>query len=149
MSSRRILGTLAVLLLPGCLAVWASDGRTADHGMTIIPAEGAIGPYSGAVLAGGFCFASGKIAKQRDGTFEEEVASALDQVEAQLDAVGLDLHDVVSATVYLTDMGNYGAFNEIYGARFGGKNFPARTCVAVAALPAGARVEVQVIAKLR
>ncbi len=108
-------------------------------------AEGAIGPYSGAVLAGDFCFVAGKIG-DRSGSFEQEVVSVLDAVEEELGRAGLQLSDVVAATVYLTDMERYGDFNKLYGARFQDP-YPARVCVAVAALPAGARVEVQVTAR--
>ncbi|MCZ6596243.1 MAG: Rid family hydrolase, partial [Planctomycetota bacterium] len=99
----------------------------------------------GAVLTAGLVFASGKIGSERDGAFAAEAASAIDAVEAELARSGLGLADVVSVTVYLTDMERYGEFNAIYAARFA-EPYPARTCVAVAALPAGARVEITAIA---
>ncbi len=108
-------------------------------------AEGAIGPYSGAVLTHGFVFASGKIGSEREGAFAAEASSAIDAVEAELARSDLGLADVVSVTVYLTDMTRYAEFNAIYAERFPDP-YPARTCVAVAALPAGARVEITAIA---
>jgi len=110
-----------------------------------LPAANAVGPYSGAVLSGDFCFVSGKIGK-RGVPFAMEAESAIDEVEAELKRAGLSLSDVVSANVYLTDIGFYSEFNEIYGRRFS-KPYPARTCVAVKELPVGASVEVQVIAR--
>ena len=74
--------------------------------------------------------------------------SAIDAVENQLRDLGLGLGDVLVATVYLTDMNRYGEFNKIYGSRFQ-EPYPARACVAVAALPAGARVEIMVTARAR
>lgn len=104
-----------------------------------------IGPYSSAILSGDFVFMSGKIG-ERGVSFAHEATTALDSIESELARVGLGLGDVVSATVYLTDMGRYAEFNDIYAARFP-KPFPARACVAVAELPAKAQVEVQVIAR--
>lgn len=129
--SRFIL--LAALLLAGC----------AGSGVTHREAEGALGPYSASVTTGDLCFVSGQIAPDAD--FAKEAEGALRKVEAQLKRCGLGLKDIVSATVFLTDMGLYGAFNEVY-ARVLPAPYPARACIAVRALPGGARVEVQVTA---
>lgn len=110
-------------------------------------APGALGPYSGSVEAGDLVFLSGKIG-DRGGTFEHEVETALDAVEAELGGLGLASADLVSVTVYLTDMQLYTAFNEVYARRIPAPH-PARACVAVAALPGGARVEVQAVARSR
>ena len=112
-----------------------------------VPAEGALGPYSAAVVAGDLCFVSGKIGR-RGGTFAEEVESAIDAVEEVLAGEGLGLGDVVVATVYLTDMNLYGELNEIYGRRFPAP-YPARACIAVRELPGEARVEIMVTASTR
>lgn len=108
------------------------------------PAPGAAGPYSGSVTAQGMTFVAGQIGDDRS-SFATELGSALDKVEARLAAAGHSLRDVVSVTVYLTDMNHYDELNRIYAERFPAP-YPARTCVAVAALPKGASVEVQVIA---
>jgi 2-iminobutanoate/2-iminopropanoate deaminase len=110
-----------------------------------LPAEGAIGPYSGSVLSGGLCFVAGKIGS-RGQSFAVEANTAIDAVAAELARSELTLADVVSATVYLTDMSLYAELNAIYAERFPAP-YPARTCVAVRELPAGARVEIQVIAR--
>ena len=129
------LGAAALLLMP--LACMPGTRHITD--------EGALGPYSAAVVSGDMVFVSGKIGV-RGGTFEQEVETAIDAVEEQLADLSLDLGDVVAATVYLTDMEFYGRFNEIYGARFPAP-YPARACVAVRALPGEARVEIQVTAR--
>ena len=100
-----------------------------------IVAEGTLGPYSGAVLSGDFCFVSGKIG-ERGGTFTHEAETAIDGVEEELANVGLTLADVVSATVYLTDMARYPDINEVYSRRFPAP-YPARACIAVRELPVG------------
>ena len=107
----------------------------------------ALGPYSGSVDAGGFVFCAGKIGTRRH-SFELEFETALDAVEAELERSGLDLGDVVSVTVYLTDMERYEELNRIYARRFP-EPYPARTTVAVAGLPGGARVEIHAVAKTR
>ena len=111
-----------------------------------VVAQGALGPYSSGVAVGDLVLLSGKIGSERDGTFAAEAGSCIDAIERDLGALGLGLSDVVEARVYLTDMDRYGELNEVYGARFSAP-YPARTCVAVKALPAGARVEIQVAAK--
>jgi len=116
-------------------------------GTEYLAADNAVGPYSGSVLSEDFCFASGKIG-QRGIPFGLEAESAIDAVEAELKRSGLGLADVVSTTVYLTEMSFYSEFNGIYGSRFP-KPYPARTCVAVKELPVGARVEITVIARRR
>ncbi|MEM7307764.1 MAG: Rid family hydrolase [Planctomycetota bacterium] len=128
---------LALVLAASC----ASSGEGARH----LPAPGAIGPYSGSVGVGPLVFASGKIGSERDGSFAAEAESAIDAVVTELKRSGLELRDVVSVQVYLTDMGRYAEFNQIYARRLPAP-YPARTCVAVAALPAGARVEITVTA---
>lgn len=138
----RIAATLAALVssLPGCGGPTSSSAAP-EHFVD----PGALGPYSSAVQVDGLVLLSGKIG-ERGGTFEHEVSTCIDAIEATLAQAGLDLSHVVEARVYLTDMERYGEFNAIYGARFRAP-YPARTCVAVKALPGGARVEVQVAAR--
>ena len=108
------------------------------------PAVGALGPYSGSVVAGDLVFVSGKIG-YRGGSFTQEVDSAIKAVEQELARSGAALSDVISVTVYLTNLDQYGEFNDIYAQRFD-RQYPARACVEVSRLPGGARVEIQVIA---
>lgn len=127
---------LAVLLLLAACAAPAPE---------FLVDEAALGPYSSGVVVGDLVLLSGKIG-ERGGTFEHEVETCLDAVERDLSRAGLSLAEVVEARVYLTDMARYGDFNAIYGRRFRSP-YPARTCVAVLALPGEARVEVQVAAR--
>lgn len=135
---------LASASLPGCALV---VDKTPEQGLGNVhfADEAALGPYSALVMAGEFVFVSGKIGTRGLG-FETEVNTAIDAVQSELERVGLGLRDVVSATVYLTDMQRYAELNAIYAARFPAP-YPARACVAVAALPAGAQVEIQVVAR--
>ena len=137
-----VIGAIIVLLLSGCTA------QTIER--RFVPAKGAVGPYSGSVLAGDLCFASGKIAPESAsrGTFAEEVAAAIDEVHEELAASGLGLSDVVSVTAYLTDMSQFAEFNRVYAERFLPPH-PARTTVGVASLPVGRRVEISVVALYR
>ena len=112
----------------------------------------ALGPYSHAVWAGDFLFCSGQIGidPKTGALVGDDVVSqahqALENIRVLIESQGLKLTDVVKATVFLTDMGNFKAVNEEYAKYFGAES-PARSCVAVAALPAGGLVEIEVIAR--
>jgi 2-iminobutanoate/2-iminopropanoate deaminase len=114
-------------------------------------APAAIGPYSQAVQAGSFLFLSGQIpldpktGELVTGDIQKETNRVLDNLGAVLKAAGLSFDNVVRTTIYLTNLGDFQAVNETYGARFG-KTPPARATVQVAALPKGARVEIDAIA---
>lgn len=138
LSAKVLVGTIAALALASCTSL---DPDIVHH-----RAEGALGPYSAAVETGSLLFVSGKIG-ERGQSFAHEATTAMDAVRAELERHGARFADVVTATVFLTDMERYAEFNEIYATYFTAPRYPARACVAVAALPAGARVEVQVVAK--
>jgi len=114
-------------------------------------APAAIGPYQQAIQMGNFLFSSGQIAldpktgKFLAGEIEQETERTLKSIEAILTAAGLTLEHVVKANVYLTDLGDFSRMNAIY-EKFFSKSKPARACVQVAALPKGAKVEIDVIA---
>jgi 2-iminobutanoate/2-iminopropanoate deaminase len=112
-----------------------------------LPAEGALGPYSAAVGSGEFVFFSGKIGKT-GGTIGQDVDAAIDSLVKDLGRMNLTLADVVSVNVYVTDIGGYADLNLAYAKRFP-QPFPARTTVAVTALPGGAKVEIQAVAARR
>ena len=110
-----------------------------------------VGPYSQAVVAGGFVFASGQAALD-PGTGEMTGEDAAEQTErvmknlrAVLEAAGSGLGRVVKSNVYLADMNDFAAMNEVY-ARFFAQEPPARTTVQAAGLPLGALVEIEMIA---
>lgn len=114
-------------------------------------APAAIGPYSQAIEVNGFVFASGQIPidpKTGDfveGGIKEQTTQALTNAGNILKEAGTDLAHVVKTTVYLADMADFAAMNEVY-ATFFSQPFPARSAVAVKDLPKGARVEVEVLA---
>jgi 2-iminobutanoate/2-iminopropanoate deaminase len=114
-------------------------------------APAAIGPYSQAILAGNTLYCSGQIAfipetgEVLRGDIEEETAQTLENLGAVLHAAGMTFRNVVTCTVFLTDMNDYGQVNEVY-ARYFNESPPAREAIEVSALPRGARVEVSCIA---
>lgn len=114
-------------------------------------APAAIGPYSQAIEVNGFVYASGQLPIDPatgafpEGGVQEQTRQSLLNVKAILEEAGLALANVVKTTVYLADMGDFAAMNEIY-LQFFSQPFPARSAVAVKALPKGALVEVEVIA---
>ncbi len=113
-------------------------------------APGAIGPYSQAIVAAGLVFAAGQVGldpatgQLREGV-EAQAEQAVANLRSVLEAAGSGLERVVKATIFLSDMGDFAAVNEVY-ARAMIEPFPARSTVAVKQLPAGALVEIEVIA---
>lgn len=111
----------------------------------------AIGPYSQAVRAGNLVFLSGQIPLDAatgvlvSGTIEQETDQVMDNLAAVLHAAGCGFANVVRTTIFLVDLADFQAVNATYGKRFSGV-FPARATVQVAALPRGARVEIDAIA---
>ena len=104
-----------------------------------------IGPYSQAVFANGVLYCSGQIAADcLDGDIAAQTETVCGNVSAILAAADMQMTDVVKSTCFLADMGSFAEFNEVYGKYFPHK--PARSTVAVKALPKGALVEVEVIA---
>ncbi len=113
-------------------------------------APAAIGPYSQATAAGGLLFASGQIAinpktGELTGDVRAQARQALENLRAVLEAGGSSLDRVLKVTCFLADMADFGAVNEVYAEYFS-KEPPARSAVAVAALPKGAKVEIEAIA---
>ena len=116
-------------------------------------APAAIGPYSQAVAAGGFVFLSGQIpldpaTGQMTGgdDVRAQTRRVMDNLAAVLAAAGSSFERVVKTNIFLTDLQDFGAVNEIYGSYFPTAAAPARATVQVAALPRGAKVEIDMIA---
>ena len=115
-------------------------------------APAAVGPYSQAIAVDGFVFCSGQDALDpvtgvlAEGGIEAETEVVLSNLTAVLEAAGCGWGDVIKSTVFLTDMADFAAMNAIY-TRFVSEPKPARSTVAVAGLPKGARVEIEVIAR--
>lgn len=112
----------------------------------------AVGPFSAAVHSGEFLILSGQVAldpvtaKLVDGDVAKQTEQIFRNIIAVLRAGGKSLSNVVKTNVFLTDMKDFAAMNEVYGRHFDAP-YPARTTVAVAALPVGAKVEIEVLAR--
>ncbi len=123
------------------------------HAVTATGAPAAIGPYSHAVRSGDLLFCSGQVPLDPNtgelvpGGPGAQVRQCLENLEAVCAAAGASLRAAVRLTVYLTDMGSFGEVNEAYGEWFA-EEPPARVAIGVAALPAGAQVEVDAIVAL-
>lgn len=115
-------------------------------------APAAIGPYTQAKIVGGMVYSSGQIAivpatgNLAEGGIEAQTKQVCENLKAVLAEAGSDLTKVVKTTCFLKDIGDFAAFNAVYGEYFTGK--PARSCVGGLSLPKGALVEVEVIAEL-
>lgn len=118
--------------------------------ISTVKAPGAVGPYSQAVKAGDFLFASGQLGinpatgKLPDGA-AAQAEQSLNNVGAILQDAGVSYDDVVKTTVYLSNMNDFGAVNAVY-ASFFKKTLPARSCVEISKLPMNGDVEVEVVA---
>ena len=121
------------------------------HALHTDKAPAAVGPYSQAIEANGFIFASGQLPFDpstnafAEGGVKEQTRQSLTNARNVLAAAGVDLSHVVKTTVFLSDMDNFAAMNEVY-AEFFKEPYPARSAIAVKALPKGALVEVECIA---
>ena len=116
-------------------------------------APAAIGPYSQAIDLGSIVITSGQLPiDPATGAFpegiKEQTRQSLTNVKAILEAAGLSMDSVAKTTVFLSDMNNFAAMNEVYATFFGEGGFPARSAVEVARLPKDALVEIEVIATL-
>lgn len=116
-----------------------------------VKAPAAIGPYSQGFISGGFVYTSGQIPIDPDsGKTPEGIAAQAEQscknVGAVLEAGGAGFENIIKTTCFLADMGDFAVFNEVYARYFISK--PARSCVAVKALPKGVLCEIEAIAEL-
>lgn len=110
----------------------------------------AIGPYSQALVSGNMVFVSGQIPVDPVSgsiaeTIEEQTAQSLSNIRNILAENGMTMSDVIKTTVFLSDLGDFAAMNEVYASHFEAP-YPARSCVQVAAIPKGCRVEIECIA---
>ena len=116
-------------------------------------APAAIGPYSQGIILNGIAFFSGQIPLSPETgevvgtTIEEQTEQVMKNIKALRESQGAEFTDVVKTTCFLADMSDFAAFNEVYAKYFTGK--PARSCVAVKALPKGVLCEVETIAAVK
>lgn len=126
---------------------------SARRAVATAEAPEAIGPYSQAITANGLLFTSGQIPLDPatgglvEGGIREQTNRVMENLRAVLAAAGCSFEDAVKTTCFLTDLSEFSAFNEVYGRYFQSEP-PARSTVQVAALPRGARVEVELVARL-
>ena len=116
-------------------------------------APAAIGPYSQGIRAGSLIITSGQLPIDMatgafPATIEEQTRKSLENCKAVLEASGATMENVIKTTVFLSDMNNFGAMNEVYATFFGEGSYPARSAVEVARLPKDALVEIEVTALL-
>ena len=114
-------------------------------------APAAIGPYSQGIQAGSLIITSGQLPIDPatgafPATIEEQTRQSLTNCKAVLEAAGAAMENVIKTTVFLSDMNNFGAMNEVYAEFFGEGGYPSRSAVEVARLPKDALVEIEVIA---
>ncbi len=113
-----------------------------------------VGPYSQAVVAGDLVFVAGMVPNDPEsgdfllGSLADEARRALTNLQNVLEAAGSGLKEVVKVTVYLTDLGEYAAFNTVYGEFFK-TDYPARAVIQAAALPRGCKVEIDAVALVK
>ena len=145
------------LLMAGCttktenMELTIKENQTMKQAISTEKAPAAIGPYSQAIEANGFVFASGQLpidpatGQFPEGGIQEQTRQSILNAQAILESAGLSLANVVKTTVFLADMNDFAAMNEVY-ASFFSTPFPARSAVAVKTLPKGAMVEIECIA---
>ena len=150
-----IAGT--VLLLSGCTPktqnneLLINENQDMKKAISTEKAPAAIGPYSQAIEVNGFVYASGQLpidpatGQFPEGGIKEQTRQSILNAQAILEAEGLTLANVVKTTVFLADMDDFAAMNEVYASFFQAP-YPARSAVAVKTLPKGAMVEIECIA---
>jgi 2-iminobutanoate/2-iminopropanoate deaminase len=144
---KLMLAIIAVACL--CVAVQAQPGKR-----RVVKTGPPNGIFSPAIIAGDLVFTSGQIGLDSktgqfpEGGFEAQLEQVFRNLTAVLEASGSSIDHVVKATVFLADMNDYAKMNELYRAKFKGDP-PARTTVQVAALPRGARIEIEMVAVLK
>jgi 2-iminobutanoate/2-iminopropanoate deaminase len=149
---------LIALSLPGLLTAtaWAKNERREEMKKEVKTdkAPKALGPYSQAIAANGFVFASGQIAvdpatgELNQGSLEDQARQVLKNLTAVLEAAGSSMDHVVKANVYLQDMNDFARMNAVY-AEFFKAPYPARAAVQVARLPRDVKIEIEAVAILK
>jgi 2-iminobutanoate/2-iminopropanoate deaminase len=149
---------LIALSLPGLLkaTAWAKNERSEEMKKEVKTdkAPKALGPYSQAIVANGFVFASGQIAvdpatgELNQGSLEDQARQVLKNLTAVLEAAGSSMDHVVKANVYLQDMNDFARMNAVY-AEFFKAPYPARAAVQVARLPRDVKIEIEAVAILK
>lgn len=145
MRSTILTVTLSLFLL-GAAAVNAAELEA----VASPKAPAAIGAYSQAIVIGDAIFVSGTLplnpeTGEMPDDIKEQAKQSLDNIKVILEEAGTDMSNVIKATIFLADIGDFAAVNEVYSTYFTAP-FPARSCVAVKDIPRGAKIEIEVIA---
>jgi len=148
-ANRALLALVAAAALGGCSA--ASTSTAGGEPEYLVAPDAASRPFSPAVRAGGLLFLAGKLGtdnggKLAPGGIQAETRQAMENIGAELKKAGSGFDRVLKCTVFLADMGEWAAMNEVYAPYFPEGKRPARTAVAVNGLAADARVEIECIA---
>lgn len=120
--------------------------------ITTSKAPAPIGPYNQATLSGNMLYTSGQIAFNPEtmeliyDDIKTETKQVMENLKAILDEAGMTFENIIKATIFISDMDNFGQINEVYGTYFNDATAPARECVQVARLPKDANVEISMIA---
>lgn len=136
------------------LILFASNWSAFAQAITTKDAPQPLGPYSQAIASGDFVYVSGQVGRDpirrelAPGGTAAECKQIMTNIQAILKEAGCQLKDIVSTTIYLTDVADFAEVNKIYGSYFEAP-YPARTTVGVAALPGGSHIEITVIARKR
>lgn len=146
---RTILYLISAILITVGIFSFADKTPTREIILTD-KAPKPIGPYSQAIKVGNTLYVAGQVGFTPEGkldtsSVENECKQALNNVKAIVEAAGMNMQQVVKATLYVSDLKNFSRINEVYGTYFP-QNPPARETVQVAALPKGARFEISVVA---
>jgi reactive intermediate/imine deaminase len=149
MYKSRINYLPALLFIVAAFFISSCSGPEAEAPV-FIPQEGGTAPYSKAVKAGDFIYLSGMLGTSADGSldpdFNNQSKQVMENIRARLGELGLEMKDVVKATVMIRDMAKWSDFNVIYKSYFEEGRYPARSAFGAAALALGAEIEVEVIA---
>ena len=148
----RSLPALGILLIAGCAGVSSSPEKSMRQAIQTDNAPKPIGPYSQAIVEGDFIFLAGQgptnpaTGKVELDNVTTETKRTFENMKAVLEAAGSSLDKVVKCNVYLRDIKDFGAMNEVYKTYFKAP-YPARTTIQAGALPGGIAVEIECIAK--
>lgn len=144
----RVRAMAFVVLMVPVLSACASSGAMGPRKDILIPGGGERPLFSTIIQSGGTLYLSGVIGRSATGDAAEATRAAMDGIQQRLERINHSMEDLVKCVVYLIDMDDYNAMNEVYVSYFP-SNPPARTAVAVRALPVNAQVEVDCIAAAR
>jgi len=151
--NRAFLSSAAACIIASILSACAAPSSSGMRTIAVAGAPKALGPYAQGVVANGFLYTSGQLARDPvsnnlvEGDIQVQTNRIFDNLEAVMAGAGCTLKDVVKVTVYMSDLGDFAKMNEAYAARFGDSH-PARSTIQAAKLPGGAAIEIDIVARV-